>query len=139
MEEKKPIIPPKPEGFPKMPAPEPLQMPRPGPAPIEAPTGLRRPMRQPVRPPMRVPDIRAPLSGLRPVKPHVYVKVSSYKQIMDKIDEMSKEVGRIRNLLSEMDTLTRQEAQKLGTFNQVLSRLRQDLEFVENTFTQPEE
>ena len=132
MEERKPINPQIPDmGTPKVPSPEPLQMPRPGPQPLQASPGLR--------PPMKVPDIRPPTASLRPVKPHVYVKVSSYKQIMERLNEMSKEVGRIRSLIGEMDSLTRQESQKIMVFNQVLSKLREDLDFVENIFTQPEE
>lgn len=118
---------------PQFPRPEPLQPPRPGPQPLQAQP------REQYRPPMNVPEIKPPSRTLTPVKPHVYVKVSSYKDIMERIDKMSKEVGRIRNLMNEMGDLTRQEGQKLGVFNNILSKLRDDLNFLESTFTKPEE
>ncbi len=126
------IKPPKiPDVNPPAPGPEPLQMPAPRPGPINAP------LQPPVSPPIQ--EIRPPTTALRPIKPHVYVKVSNYREIMEKLDEMSKEVGRIKNLVSEMASLTNQENLKIAAFNQVLSRIRDDLDFVEKTFTQPEE
>jgi hypothetical protein len=133
MDERKTRPPLYPVEGPGFPPPEPLQAPKMEPQPLQAPGN------EPIRPPMTIPDIRPRSLGLRPIKPHVYVKVSSYKQIMDKLAEMSKEVIRIRNLLNEMGDLTNQENQKLSVFNQVLTKMTEDLDFVENIFTEPEE
>jgi len=114
-----------PANFPKPPMPEPLQMPKPGPKPLTIPR--RSPM----------PDIRPPQR--MSTRPHVFLKISSYKEIMGSLEEMNKQVGKIRNIVREFSDISRQEDQKLRVFADVISKLNEKLLKVEGIFTDPEE
>ena len=113
-----------PQNIPRPPLPEPLQMPKPKPQPLTIPK--------------QVPEIRRPPARMV-ARPHVFLKVSSYKEIMDSLEEMNKQVGKIRNIVKEFEEVSRQEEQKLKIFEYVISKLNRDLLKVEGIFTEPEE
>ncbi|MCD6404187.1 MAG: hypothetical protein J7L59_03340 [Nanoarchaeota archaeon] len=121
-EKKKPLVPPPPSVPPVRPT---LPTPPTAPAPM------------PPKPP--IPDIKPPKPTVKPVKPHVFVKITSYREIMERIEEIKASMHKLAQLLSEMAVSTRREEEKIATLGQILNSINQNLQVVDDIFSEPEE
>jgi len=109
------------------------------PSPPPVPPALPKPPTAPIPPKPPIPDIKPPKPTLKPVRPHIFVKVSSYKEIMERIEEIKTSIHKLSQLLSEMATSTRREEEKIATLSQILSNINQNLQVVDDIFSEPEE
>jgi hypothetical protein len=108
-----------PTSLPPFARPEPIPMPMPRPQPIgEFP---------PLRPPQKM------------MAPHIYVRVSKYKEVMDAINMLSRKIQETKNDLEDIHAISGQETEKIKEAAEVVIRMEELLKYLETTFTSPEE
>ena len=91
-----------------------------------------------------IPNMRMDMPNIKPpqrivTRPHVFLKIGSYKSIMNSLEEMNKQITKIRSITREFAEVSRQEEQKLRLFDSIISKLNERLSRIENIFTEPEE
>jgi hypothetical protein len=155
-----PELPELPEGeLPELPGEEEMAAP-PSTAEFEAgfrkPTEMRPPIarpreaRLPAPPTWRPPAQEAlPAGPFEPVTattrvgparaPHVYIRVSKYKEVLDAIHNLRQSIENTKQDLEDLDTINKDEDSKLKESADVVLKIEELLNYLETTFSQPEE
>ncbi|MCD6547365.1 MAG: hypothetical protein J7K22_02305 [Nanoarchaeota archaeon] len=117
-----PKVPPSvPTSLPPFERPEPIPLPKPAPKPIELP-------KSEFGEPPKVREV-----------PHIYIKISKYKEVMNTIKELSQQIAQTKNDLDELNNISEQERGKIKEAAEVLLKIEKLLSYLEETFTSPEE
>jgi hypothetical protein len=135
---------------PEFPRPEPLQMPRPEPAAPKISSegsspGLPGPPPLPKRIenkklPVELPEITPPKRPeITSVKPHLFVKIDKYREVVDSISKLKSELIDIRKTLRDLESLDSQSLEKLKASETITNKIGELVNFFEQSFTAPEE
>jgi hypothetical protein len=129
---------------PKFPEPEPLQMPKPKPRAVEVkgfpgpppiPSRMPRPKKEPVEMPEITPPRRPEISS---VKPHLFVKIDKYNEVIDSVQKLKSELTEIRKTLRDLEALDTESMEKLKASETITNKITELITFFEQSFTAPE-
>jgi len=130
-----------------MPAPPPAM---PTPAPIEAPAATAAPAipakptgptleKRPVVPMAMPEEIQAPRApSIQRLRPHVFLKISKYKEVMGSIDKIMAHVKDLKKSLSNMKEIEEKESMKIKESEALLVKLEQVATTFDKIFSSPE-
>lgn len=79
---------------------------------------------------------------MRPVakqSPHIYIRVSKYKDVMDAINDLGQKIQETKNDIEEIHEMEGNEADKLREAAEVILKIEELLKYLESTFKSPEE
>jgi hypothetical protein len=148
-----PIPPPRRE----IPPPEPLQLPKPEPQKIEVRPGFPgppplpkrtmpppkpEPKAKPVvpRPRVEMPDIKPPTRPpIAAIKPHIFMKIDRYKEVVDTIDKLKDEVSDIKRSVKNLEELDMRSSEKVKAVETIVEKMSELVTFFERSFSTPEE
>lgn len=143
---------PPPEATPKA---KPAQAPAPTPAPpaprAQAPPAEKVP-RQPAAKPEIEPVLEArPPAATRPeaiegprapaiskLRPHVFLKISKYKEVMSSIDKIMEHIKGLKNSLKNIKEIDEKEAIKIKQSDELLAKLEEVARVFDKIFSNPE-
>lgn len=136
-----------PKPGPEFPKPEPLQMPKPEPAAPEFKSGPGLPGPPPLpkrvekkKLPVELPEITPPKRPeITSVKPHLFVKIDKYREVVDSISKLKSELNDIRKTLRDLESLDSQSMEKLKASETITNKIGELVTFFEQSFTAPEE
>lgn len=147
----KPMITQPEPALPEIPSPEPIQMPKPEPEPFEIakesmlPKGLPGPPPLPKRTPrvkrepIEMPEITPPKRPqISTVKPHLFVKIDKYREVVDSVQKLKSELADIRKTLKDLENLDSQSIEKLKACGTITNKITELIAFFEQSFTAPE-
>jgi hypothetical protein len=89
-------------------------------------------------PPKDVPQIKPPTKPVMAVKPHVFVKVDQYKEVLGSIDRIKDMLTEMKQTISDIKRFEAQESAKLQVCDSIANQITSVVEFFDKTFTRPE-
>ncbi len=129
----KPTIPqPQPIQMPQQPQPQPVQQPQPQP---ELPKLAERPV-VPVTTPDEIDAPSAPV--IQKLRPHVFLKISKYKEVMSSIDRILIHIKDLKKSLRNMKEVEEKEAQRIKDNEDLLIKLEEIANTFDKIFSNPE-
>ena len=72
-------------------------------------------------------------------KPHMFIRVSKYKEVMEAIRKLRKNIDEAKDDLEELKALSNEEESKLKDTVHVVLEIESLLKYLEETFTSPQE
>jgi len=132
---------------PIMPAPEPIQakpaqpLPMPAPEPIaEAPAKAFPALEARPMVPVTMPeDIQAPRAPtIQKLRPHVFLKISKYKEVMSSIDSVMNHIKDLKKSLGNVRDIEEKESIKIKESESVLAKLEEVASVFDKIFSNPE-
>jgi len=98
-----------PTSLPPFERPEPIPMPKIEPKPIEA-----------------------------KAKPSIFIKVSKYREVMDKIASLGKEIENMKRQIEELEGVEKQEMKEIEEAKDAIKKLEEIINYLRQVFTNPE-
>lgn len=89
-------------------------------------------------PPKEVPRIKPPSKPVMAVKPHVFVKVAQYKEVLGSIDRIKDMLTEMKQTIADIRRFEAQEAAKLQVCDSITNQISTVVEFLDKTFIRPE-
>ena len=133
-EEKEEIL----KGIPLPPPPSPMGF-ETLPKPVEHPTEFKPP--EELMPPQlpEVPKIvPKPKVEIPLEKPHVFIKIEKYEDVMKKLKNLADEIQGISVELNSLESLGEEEKNKIGEAKRLINEMEDIIKFLNQTFTKPE-
>ncbi|MBD3312119.1 hypothetical protein GF352_01535 [archaeon] len=139
-EASRPLPPPEPA---KAPAPAPTPAPKPAPVP-RTPAPAAKPEVKPVleaRPaaptmPEKIEAPRAP--AISKLRPHVFLKISKYKEVMSNIDKIMEHIKGLKSSLKNIKEVDEKESIKIKESDELLVKLENVAKVFDKIFSNPE-
>ena len=116
-------------------------------APPELPTKpmMDSSMSASLRPPIehRIPSFERehsfmPETRFKTEKPHVFIRINKYKEVMDSVNEFHHKLSNAKEDLEDLHGLNTEEGHKLKEAAEILLKMEDILRYLETTFTSPE-
>jgi hypothetical protein len=126
-------LPAKPEVIPK--PPETAPIPKPLTIQVSPDDDKMIPLYEPTK---DVPKIKPPSKPVMAVKPHVFVKVAQYKEVLGSIDRIKDMLTEMKQTIADIRRFETQEAAKLQICESITNQISTVVEFLDKTFTRPE-
>ena len=120
--------PPSPMGFETLPSPKPSFKPE-----FKPPEELMPPKLPEVPKIVPKPKVEIPLE-----KPHVFIKVEKYEEVMKRLKNLADEIQGISVELDSLESLGEEEKSKMEEAKKLVSEMEDILRFLNETFTKPE-
>jgi hypothetical protein len=97
-------------------------------------------MEPPERPAKIMEDdlFRAPKPKFGTHPPHIYVRVTKYKEVMDAINELHRKIVSAKEDLEDLHDINNDESDKLKEAAEIVLKIEDLLRYLETTFTSPE-
>ena len=73
------------------------------------------------------------------IKPHLFVKIDKYREVVDSITKLKSELNDIRKTLRDLESLDSQSMEKLKASETITNKIGELITFFEQSFTAPEE
>jgi len=109
------------------------------PEPVEEPMQYReqpypqvQPQQVDVKPEVPSPPEPSPV-------PHMYIRVSKYREVLKKLDELKQTLESMKMEIEELKRINSSENSKIEQEEAIASKLSDILQFLESTFVKPEE
>ena len=71
-------------------------------------------------------------------KPHVFIRVAKYKEVMTSVNELHNRIANAKKDLEDMHDINTEESRKLKEAAEILLKIEDILRYLETTFTSPE-
>lgn len=91
--------------------------------------------------PSRIRDediFKAPRPKFGTHAPHIYIRVTKYKEVMDAINELHRKIVNAKEDLEDLHDLNTDESGKLKEAAEIVLKIEDLLRYLETTFTSPE-
>ncbi len=87
------------------------------------------------------PPVMPPAPKIEPrvvEKPHVFIKVEKYKDVMRKLGELADNIQTISNELNALEAMEAQEKSKIDEAEKTIERINEIIRFLDDTFKNAE-
>lgn len=81
---------------------------------------------------------QTPKFGAGMEKPHVFIRINKYKDVMDSIGELHRRIQDAKQDLEEIHGINNDESAKLKEAAEIILKIEDVLRYLETTFTSPE-
>ena len=85
-----------------------------------------------------VPKITVPKPEIPTEKPHVFIKVEKYEEVMKKLKSLADEMQNISMELNSLESMGEEERKKIEESKNLVKDMQDILHFLNETFTKPE-
>ena len=72
-------------------------------------------------------------------KPHIFIKIDKYKDVMRKVKELEEKIGDTRVVLSKIEEKNKEERETTKDAIDVLMKIEKLVSYLDDTFTSPED
>lgn len=84
-------------------------------------------------------EISAPkIPEISIIRPHIYLKIDKYKQVMQSIDKFNTQINSIKRTIETIKDLSQKEDHKIKETETVLAEIEQVINMLDKIFTTPE-
>lgn len=114
---------------------------------MRPPTVRPKPVQQMPMPPTRqmpempehFPEVSARTRAGPTTAPHIYIKISKYKEVMNAVQDLHMSIQETKQDLEDIHSIGKDEEAKLKESAAVVIKIEELLKYLETTFTRPEE
>lgn len=104
---------------------------------IEEPKVVQPPVEQPVvKKPVRVEEKPIEVTGLETAKPHMFIKIDKYKEVLDNIEELKKLIKSLEDDNTSLTKINSEEKAKVDELKSAIKRAKDLVDFFSSTFVE---